>query len=102
MARLIENELKDREVFLATCIAAGWWLGDDLNSSDEVPKYLQGLIDELGKHSGWQNGGHEGDCTQVPATCCRCLLEGWVNEGKKILEVSKWTRQSQAEVKKTK
>ena len=87
--RLVENELSDRALFLATCISVGWWIGDDVDSAADVPRYLSELVEQLSKHPGWQDGGHEGDCTQQPATCYRCLIEGWADEGKQILEIER-------------
>lgn len=88
MTRLVEGELKDRELFMATCIAMTWWLGDDMESASRAPYFLEANLQLLSAQSCWANGRHHGDCTKDSITCCRCLVEGWVDEGKGIIEIS--------------
>ena len=51
-SRLVENGLSDRALFLATCIAVGWWIGDDVDSAADVPKHLSEIVGQLSTHPG--------------------------------------------------
>jgi hypothetical protein len=87
MTRLVEGELKDRQLYLVAGLIAYSWHFDEFD--DDVDKFLETRWAELIQllhHNNWVNGRHEGDCTKVPATCHRCTIESWVDEAKKLLE----------------
>jgi hypothetical protein len=83
--RIVENELKDPQLFLAACVALAF--DDDMaDESTDTPKRLRGLLQEIQNHPYWQDGKHMGDCIKQPNTCLRCLVEMYADEGKQILE----------------
>ena len=87
MVRLVEKELEDRRLWVVAGLLAysldpeGFDDGDDF-----LTRQWQPIIKTLSEYPAWKNGGHEGDCTKVPATCNRCFLEGRVDEARQLIE----------------
>jgi hypothetical protein len=85
--RLVEEELmQDKQLALVVALLAYGWDFELFDDFDEFLPHWEKQVKMLTTHPGWMNGGHEGDCTKVPATCFRCLIEGWIDEGKTIIQ----------------
>lgn len=84
--RLVEHELEDRRVWMIAGLLQFNWDECDCEPEEYLRTYWKECIDALGTHPGWQNGGHEGDCTKVPASCMRCQIESLVDEAKQLIE----------------
>jgi len=59
------------------------WTSDEVNNIiiDQWNNYLKALNEEP-----WKDGKHEGDCTTVPMTCIRCLVERYYKCAKEEVE----------------
>ena len=87
MTRLVEKELEDRRLWVvAGLLAYSWDIEGFEDADDFLIRQWQPIIKTLSEHPAWKNGGHEGDCTKVPATCNRCFLERCVDEAKQLIE----------------
>jgi hypothetical protein len=47
---------------------------------------FKGFIKVMEEEDCWKDGKHSGDCTKVPATCFRCLVEEYRSRASKLIE----------------
>lgn len=62
--------------------AADCLLCHDSASAENAVAHARKLFDGLDTDPTWGNGRHEGDCTKVPFTCCRCLVEDYIHRAR--------------------
>lgn len=49
-------------------------------------KKFKGFVKVMEEEDCWKDGKHCGDCTKVPATCFRCLVEDYRARASKLIE----------------
>ena len=59
----------------------------DYKEIESALKMWNQLISALNEPP-WDNGKHMGDCTDVPITCTRCVIEEFFSKAKKILNIN--------------
>lgn len=81
---ITEIPYRDAAVLLIATDSVLW----DNQAVEDAVAYAERIAASVDTDPMWANGRHDGDCTQQPQTCARCLLDEYIEEARKRYQTS--------------